>query len=109
VLSCLLDDVAVETVYLGAGNVLRSARPGTRIIELSTISPETSRHLYHAAREFRISVLDVAVSGSTPSAQAGTLTLFGGGDREVFEAADPIFAAIARQCFIWVPAAPGRP
>src|SRR5437868_14218764 len=38
VLSSLTDDAAVEAVYLGAGNVLRSVRPGTRIIVLSTIS-----------------------------------------------------------------------
>jgi 3-hydroxyisobutyrate dehydrogenase len=42
VLSCLADGREVEAVYLGADNVVRSARPGTRIIELSTISPETS-------------------------------------------------------------------
>src|SRR6266852_5694681 len=107
VLSCLLDGAAVETVYLGTGNVLRSARPGTRIIELSTISPETSRHLYQAAREFGISVLDVAVSGSTPAAEAGALTLFGGGDREVFEVARPIFSAIARQWFYMGPSGSG--
>jgi len=99
VLSCLIDGAAVKTVYLGTGNVLRSARPGTRIIELSTIAPPTSRQLYQAAREFGIPLLDVAVSGSTPSAEAGALTLFGGGDREVFEAAEPIFAAIAKQWF----------
>src|ERR1700704_5887835 len=46
VLSCLTDGPAVKAVYLGTGNVVRSARPGTRIIELSTISPETSRQLH---------------------------------------------------------------
>jgi 3-hydroxyisobutyrate dehydrogenase-like beta-hydroxyacid dehydrogenase len=99
VLSCLPDELSVETVYVGKGNVLQSVRPGTRIIELSTISPEASRKLHRATRQFDISALDVAVSGSTPAAEAGTLTLFGGGDREVFEAAEPIFAAIARQWF----------
>src|SRR5438105_10701419 len=74
VLSCLADGAAVGSVYLETGKVLRSAKPGTWIIELSTIAPQTSRHLYQAAREFGISVLDVAVSGSTPSAEAGTLT-----------------------------------
>ena len=99
VLSCLPDESAVETVFLGTGNVLRSARPGTRIIELSTISPETSRQLHRAAGQFDVAALDVAVSGSAPSAEAGTLTLFGGGGREVFEAAELIFSAIASQWF----------
>lgn len=98
VLSCLPDELSVEAVYFGTGNVLRSARPGTRIIELSTISPTTCRRLHQSAR-FNLSVLDVAVSGSTPTAEAGALTLFGGGQREVFESAEPIFAAIAKQWF----------
>src|SRR5882672_7663436 len=46
VLSCLPDELSVEAVYLGSGDVLRKARPGTRIIELSTISPKAARHLH---------------------------------------------------------------
>jgi 3-hydroxyisobutyrate dehydrogenase-like beta-hydroxyacid dehydrogenase len=107
VLSCLADGGAVEDLYTGTGNVLRSARPGTRIIELSTISPENSRQLHRAAQQVGVSALDVAVSGSTPSAEAGVLTLFGGGDREVFESAEPIFAAIARQWFYMGPSGSG--
>jgi 3-hydroxyisobutyrate dehydrogenase-like beta-hydroxyacid dehydrogenase len=107
VLSCLPDEAAVEAVYLGKGNILRSARAGTRIIELSTISPETSRQLHRSARQLDFAALDVAVSGSTPSAEAGTLTLFGGGDREIFESAEPIYSAIARQWFYMGPGGSG--
>jgi len=107
VLSCLPNEQAVEAVYLGIGNVLGSARPGTLIIELSTISPEASRQLYRAAGQFEMSSLDVAVSGSTSSAEAGALTLFGGGDHEVFEAALAIFSAIAKQWFYMGPSGSG--
>jgi 3-hydroxyisobutyrate dehydrogenase-like beta-hydroxyacid dehydrogenase len=99
ILSSLADDSAVEAVYLGTGSVLRSARPGTRIIELSTISPEASRELHRSARQLDLFALDVAISGSTSSAEAGTLTLFGGGHREIFQSADTVFAAIAKQWF----------
>ncbi|HWZ31762.1 MAG TPA: NAD(P)-dependent oxidoreductase [Bryobacteraceae bacterium] len=107
VLSSLPDERAVQSVYLGTGNVLRSVRPGTRIIELSTISPEASKRLYQAAQQLNLSSLDVAVSGSTASAEAGTLTLFGGGDSEDFEAATPIFSAVASQWFYMGPAGSG--
>jgi 3-hydroxyisobutyrate dehydrogenase len=107
VLSCVADGAAVEAVYLGAGGVLRNARPGTRIIELSTVAPETSRKLYHAARELGISLLDVAVSGSAPTAEAGMLTLLGGGDGHDFDAAEAIFAAIAKQWFYMGPSGSG--
>jgi 3-hydroxyisobutyrate dehydrogenase-like beta-hydroxyacid dehydrogenase len=99
VLSCLTDRAAVESVYLGSSGVLRTAKAGSVIIEMSTVAPETSQKLFQAAREFGISVLDVPVSGSTPAAEAGALTLFGGGDRQTFEDASPIFAAIAKQWF----------
>jgi 3-hydroxyisobutyrate dehydrogenase-like beta-hydroxyacid dehydrogenase len=99
VLSCLADRAAVESVYFGTNGVLRTARPGTVIIEMSTVAPETSQKLYQDAHQLGISVLDVPISGSTPAAEAGTLTLFGGGDRQTFEDASPIFTAIAKQWF----------
>ena len=71
VLSCLADEAAVEAVYLGTGGVLRNARRGTLIIEMSTVAPETSRKLNRVGRELGISVLDVAVSGSTPEQKLG--------------------------------------
>jgi 3-hydroxyisobutyrate dehydrogenase-like beta-hydroxyacid dehydrogenase len=99
VLSCLPDEGSVLDVYLETGHVFASATPGTRVIELSTISPETSRRLHRAAERLEVSALDVAVSGSTSAAEAGALTLFGGGSRQAFETAEPIFAAIAKQWF----------
>jgi 3-hydroxyisobutyrate dehydrogenase len=107
VLSCLPSDAVVKAVYLGAGKVLESARPGTRIVELSTIAPETSQQIHDTAAKFDIAMLDVAISGSTAAAEAGTLTLFGGGERKVFEAVQPIFAPIASQWFYMGPSGAG--
>ena len=107
VLSCLADGPAVEAVYLGAGNVLRSARPGTRIIELSTVSPETSRKLHRSALQSDVFAVDVAISGSKPAAESGALTLFGGGERQVFESAELVFSAIAKQWFYMGPSGSG--
>ena len=103
VLSCVPDRTAVENVYLGPLGVLRTVRPNTFIIEMSTVAPETSRLLSEAAHEFGILMLDVAVSGSTVVADAGALTLLGGGDRDLFETSTPIFAAIAKQWFYMGP------
>jgi 3-hydroxyisobutyrate dehydrogenase-like beta-hydroxyacid dehydrogenase len=107
VLSCLPSDAAVEAVYMGDGEVLQNAWKGTRIIELSTIAPETIRRVQYAARSREISVLDVAVSGSTAAAEAGALTLFGGGERTVFDASEAIFAAVAKQWFYMGPSGSG--
>jgi 3-hydroxyisobutyrate dehydrogenase len=107
VLSCLPSDAAVRAVYMGAGKILESVTPGTRIVELSTIAPETSRQVHDAAGMFGLSMLDVAISGSTPAAEAGTLTLFGGGERNIFESVQRIFAPIARQWFYMGPSGSG--
>lgn len=107
VISCLNNDEAVEDVYFGAGKVLESARPGTRIIEMSTVAPQTSRRLHGAARHYDLSVLDVPISGSTSAAENGQLTLFGGGDRAVFDSVAPAFAHIAKQWFYMGPSGSG--
>jgi len=66
---------------------------------MSTVLPATSRKLYELSRKAGVKFLDSPVSGSTPSAEEGTLTLFCGGDEELFQAAQPIFNSIAGQYF----------
>jgi 3-hydroxyisobutyrate dehydrogenase len=100
VLSCLTNDEAVRTVYTGVDGVLVGARPGTIVLEMSTISPETSRELHRLGAQGDIEVLDVAISGSTPAAEQGTVTLLVGGNQDCFGAAEPIFQAIAKQYFL---------
>ncbi len=107
VLSCLANETAVEDVYLGAGKVLESARPGARIIEMSTVAPRTARRLCDAARLYGLSVLDVPISGSTSAAESGQLTLFCGGPRPVFDSVKPVFEPIAKQWFYMGPSGSG--
>jgi 3-hydroxyisobutyrate dehydrogenase-like beta-hydroxyacid dehydrogenase len=82
-------------------------RPGSLVIEMSTVSPETSRQLAKQGSHHGIHVLDVTISGSTPAAEQGALVLFGGGDQEHFQAAESIFRAIARKYFYMGPSASG--
>ena len=99
-LSCLTNDEAVRSVYTGPGGVLAGAQPGTAVLEMSTISPETSREVNRLAAAGGIDVLDVAISGSTPAAEEGILTLLVGGDQKLFLAAEPIFQAVAKRYFL---------
>src|SRR5271169_1587658 len=46
VISCLTNDAVVRKVYAGPAGVFAGARPGTIVLEMSTISPETSRELH---------------------------------------------------------------
>ena len=100
ILSCLTNDEAVQGVFAGSAGIFAKARPGTIVLEMSTISPESSRELHRLGAKRGIEVLDVAISGSTPAAEQGILTLLAGGNQDLFLAAEPIFHAIARQHFL---------
>jgi 3-hydroxyisobutyrate dehydrogenase-like beta-hydroxyacid dehydrogenase len=99
ILSCLTNDEAVKSVYTDPQGVFAYARRGSAIIDMSTVLPATSRELGDLGREAGIQCLDSPMSGSTPLAENGTLTLFCGGDEELFQAAQPIFSSIASQYF----------
>jgi 3-hydroxyisobutyrate dehydrogenase-like beta-hydroxyacid dehydrogenase len=99
VLSSLTNDEAVKSVYTDPHGVFAYIRRGSAIIEMSTVLPATSRELGDLSRQVGVKCLDSPVSGSTPAAEEGTLTLFCGGDEELFQAAQPIFSSIASQNF----------
>jgi 3-hydroxyisobutyrate dehydrogenase-like beta-hydroxyacid dehydrogenase len=99
-LSCLTNDAAVRDVYTAPAGVFAAAPPGTIVLEMSTISPGSSQELHRLGAQRRIEVLDVAISGSTPAAEEGLLTLLVGGDQNVFRSAKPIFQVFAKQYFL---------
>src|SRR5271163_532901 len=107
VLSCLATDEAVLNVYKGADGVFANARRASLVIDLSTVSPHTSQELSRLGSERGVGVLDVTISGSTPAAEQGALTLFGGGDQGCFTAAESIFRVIARKYFYLGPSGSG--
>jgi 3-hydroxyisobutyrate dehydrogenase len=107
VLSCLPGDEAVLDIYRGPNGVFASAHRGARVIDLSTVYPETSQELSKLGSEHGVEVLDVTMSGSTPAAENGLLTLFGGGNKECFDAAESVFRVIARKYFYLGPSGSG--
>jgi 3-hydroxyisobutyrate dehydrogenase-like beta-hydroxyacid dehydrogenase len=97
ILSSVADDAAVHSVYFDSGGVFSTAMPGTTILEMSTISPELSRRLHQEASHRGLELLDLAISGSTTAVEAGTVTLFAGGNQSVFEKCTTIYESIAKQ------------
>ena len=107
VISCLTNDESVRSVYLGSDGVLANARLGSIILEMSTVSPDASRQVYRTGLERGLDVLDIAISGSTPAAEQGTLTLLAGGNFEIFNAVKSLLQVIARQYFYLGPSGSG--
>ena len=107
VLSCLASDEAVLQVYRGAEGAFANVRRGALVIDLSTVDPKTSQELSRLGSERGVHVLDVTMSGSTPVAEQGALTLFGGGEQACFAAAESLFKVIARKYFYLGPSGSG--
>lgn len=90
---CVVNDNDVRQV---CDVILREARPGTRIAIHSTIHPETVRELAVRATANNIDIIDAPVSGGSPAAEAGLLTLMLGGDSQPIEKSMPVFRSFGK-------------
>jgi 3-hydroxyisobutyrate dehydrogenase-like beta-hydroxyacid dehydrogenase len=96
ILTSLPDARAVRAVYLGEEGLVSGARPGTVLVELSTIDPATIEELERVVSERGAVLLDVPVSGSPDEARRGELVLTAGGEREALAAVEPILKCFGR-------------
>ncbi|WP_086842918.1 2-hydroxy-3-oxopropionate reductase [Amycolatopsis kentuckyensis] len=96
VITMLPNHPQVEAVVLAADGVLDSAEPGTLLIDMSTIRPETSIAVAEAARDKKIRVLDAPVSGGQAGAEQAALSIMVGGTAEDFEAARTVLEALGK-------------
>jgi len=90
VITMVVDGPQVEHVLLGEDGAAAGARKGTLFIDCSTIGPTTTRSIGAALAEREFRMLDAPVTGSSPRAQDGTLTIMVGGEREDYEVAEPL-------------------
>lgn len=96
VITMLPEDMHVEAAILGSDGVFAGTRPGQLVIDMSTISPVTSRKIADEGKKRKIRVLDAPVSGGDKGAIAGTLSIMVGGDAADFEAASKIFETMGK-------------
>jgi 3-hydroxyisobutyrate dehydrogenase-like beta-hydroxyacid dehydrogenase len=99
VLISVTDDAAVEQVTFGPDGALAGLGEGSRIIDLSTVSPGASRRLYKAARDKGAAMIDAAVSGSVPQVDQGSLVIFVGGDQETYQQCRSILQVLGQHIF----------
>ncbi|MFJ9552946.1 2-hydroxy-3-oxopropionate reductase [Nocardiopsis sp. NPDC101807] len=91
VITMVPDSPDVEELLLGPGGVYENAKPGTLVIDMSTIRPDVSRAVAEAGAERGLRVLDAPVSGGEAGAVEAKLSIMVGGAQADFEAARPIF------------------
>jgi 3-hydroxyisobutyrate dehydrogenase len=94
---CVSDTPDVEELLVGIGGVASAARPGTLIVDHSTISPSATRRLARALEEKGLHLLDAPVSGGSEGARDGTLSIMCGGREEDFARALPYLQAMGKR------------
>jgi 3-hydroxyisobutyrate dehydrogenase-like beta-hydroxyacid dehydrogenase len=91
VVTLVVEGALVTEVVLGEHGVAQGAAEGTLCVDMSTIAPGDSRRIAAALAERGIGFVDAPVTGSSPKAQDGTLTIMAGGAPEHFQRALPLF------------------
>ena len=93
-LICVSDDAAVTEVLFGADGAASTLKPGSTVIDCSTISPQGAQRAAERLQQQGVAYLDAPVTGGTEGARAGTLTVLVGGDASVLESVRPLLEVI---------------
>ena len=96
----MLENGAVVDDVLVAQGVLDACKPGTLVIDMSSIPPATAKSHGQYCVERGLDYLDAPVSGGTVGAEQATLTIMVGGDKAVFEKAKKVFRVLGRSTYI---------
>jgi len=96
VITMIANDAAIEDVYYGEHGILAGLKPGTTIIDSSTISPTLARRIAGDVETRFCDFLDAPVTGSKPAAESGTLVFMVGGKREVCQDHQNLLLAMGR-------------
>ncbi|MGA7579163.1 MAG: NAD(P)-dependent oxidoreductase [Desulfobaccales bacterium] len=90
IITSLSDTPDVEEVVLGSDGVIQGARPGSVVVDMSTISPDATRRIEQVLRAKGLKMIDAPVSGGSEGAQKGTLAIMVGGEPEDVAKAMPV-------------------
>lgn len=92
IITMLPNSSHVESAVLGENGVLCAAKPGSIIIDMSSIAPVASQKIAKACADKGIRMLEAPVSGGEPKAMDGTVSFMCGGEKELFDEVKPILA-----------------
>lgn len=96
IITMLPDSPDVEQVYAGTQGVFAGTRPGTLLVDMSSISPVVARRLAAEAEKRKLEMLDAPVSGGEVGAINAALSIMIGGKAAAVERAMPIFQALGK-------------
>lgn len=95
IIAMLLDGPTTRGVFVDGG-IINALRPNTIIVDMGSVDPKTDQDLSVLASEKKCQLLDAPVSGGVVGAEAGTLSIFVGGDSSTFEAVKAVLSILGR-------------
>jgi 3-hydroxyisobutyrate dehydrogenase-like beta-hydroxyacid dehydrogenase len=99
VLLSLPDSRVVESVVLGDGGILATARAGQVVIDLSTAAPSSTRKLHAQLGERSVELVDAGISGGAAAAEQGALTIMAGGSEHALERVRPLLETFSSRLY----------
>ena len=84
----------VEEVYLGTDGILDNAKVGAYVVDMTTSSPILAEKIFARAKAKGIFAVDAPVTGGDVGAKNATLSILVGGEKEDFEALQPVFSVL---------------
>ncbi len=97
VVTMVADPPALAAVLEGPDGVFAGCRPGTLVVDMSTVDPGTSQAMAAKARALGLRYLEAPVTGGVGAAEQGTLTIMAGGSAEDFAAAKPLLETMGKK------------
>jgi 2-hydroxymethylglutarate dehydrogenase len=89
----------VESVMTGPEGVFSGCKPGSIIMDMSSVAPSTTKAMAKAAEKYNIRYMDAPVSGGVAGASAGTLTIMTGCDQETFDKVSPVLNILGKNIY----------
>ncbi len=89
----------VNEAVLGPKGIFEGVQKGSVLIDMSTIDPITTREIARILEEKGVEMLDAPVARGVPAAVAGTLVIYVGGKKEVFDRHREILAAMGTDIY----------
>lgn len=108
IITMLPNSPQVKTVVLGPDGIAESARPGTLVVDMSSIAPGASQEIAAVLQKKGIRLLDAPVSGGEPKAIDGTLAIMVGGSEADYAEAKPLFDILGSSSLLIGPVGSGN-
>jgi 2-hydroxy-3-oxopropionate reductase len=108
IFTMLPDGPQVEEVVLGEGGILSGSKPGTMIVDMSSINPLVSQKIAAACAHKGVEFVDAPVSGGEPKAIEGTLAIMVGASEAAFQKAEPFLKSMGSSVTLTGPVGAGN-